>query len=148
MRRLCIFFLVFLSIFVGLGCKKIKGLKEALIKPEEEKQTVKPVESTDLAQAIIWPKPYQFDVSRDPFKPLLGIPVENIEELVNETNIKVVGILSKEGKPLVLLETPEGVSIFREGDKIGKYTVKKIELKKVTLEKENKNFILEIGEEK
>lgn len=141
--------LVFLTIFLNSGCKQIK--KALLITPQEEKPTVKPVENLELAQAIVWPKPYQFSLPRDPFRPLLGkltLPFEENLEINAESQIKVVGILVKKEKALTLLEVLGVTGIFREGDKIGEYTLKKIEPKKVILEKENKISVLEIGVEK
>ncbi len=150
MKKLLILQLAFLTLFVNSGCKEIK--KTLLITPQkEEKPTLKPLENLELAQAIVWPKPYPFSLPRDPFRPLLGnlaLSLEENSEINAEKQIKIVGILMRKGKPLALLEVLGVTSIFREGDKIGGYTLKKIEPKKITLEKENKISVLEIGVEK
>lgn len=150
MKRLFIFFLVVLTVFSSSGCKRIKKLKQALIKPAQDKQVVRPVESIELAEAILRPKPYHFTLSRDPFRPLVGksalISLDDIQP-GEESQIKIIGILIKEAKPLALLEVKEGVAVFREGDKLAEYTIKKIEPKKVILEKEDESFVLKIEEE-
>ncbi|MDD5449490.1 MAG: hypothetical protein PHO42_02705 [Candidatus Omnitrophica bacterium] len=114
---------------------------------------LKKVENVDLAKAILKPKPYQVALPRDPFKPLYGksslLPLEE-QETETMPDFKVVGIMSKEGAPLAILETPPkgNTVLLREGTKIEKYTVKKIEPKKVILEKGDKTFILQIKEGK
>lgn len=149
MKRLLVLPLVFF-LLINCGCKQIK--KVILIEqPKEEKATIKPVESLELAEAIVRPKPYEFKLPRDPFRPLVGkwslISEEDLE-ITSESQIKIIGILNKEKIPLALLEVLGTTSIFREGDKIGEYTLKKIESKKIILEKKNKISVLEIGEEK
>lgn len=154
MRKFFIVFLALSILFFGSGCKRIKKIKEVLLPTSEKKLAIKPVESIELAQAIVWPKPYHFSLTRDPFRPLIGVPSavppEKIE-LVDITNVRISGIVVGKGRPVVLLELPElpeGTNIFHEQDKMGKYTIKKIEPKRVILEAENKSFILKIGEEK
>lgn len=151
MKRFLVFALIVFIIFLNAGCKKIRKMQQDLIKAPEEKPLVLPVENVELAEAIVWPKPYHFSLPRDPFKPLVGkLSLGSSEdiELTSEAQIKVVGILIKEGKHLALLEVPMGGGIFKEGDKLGKFTIKKIEPKRVLIEKDNKISIIEIGEEK
>lgn len=151
MKRFFIFFLIGAILFLDTGCKRVKKLKETLLPFAEKKQTIQPVESLELAQIIVWPKPYHFTLKRDPFRPLVGVlssvPLEKIE-LGDLNTVKVSGIVIGKGRPVVLLELPEGTNIFHEADKLGKYTIKKIEPKRVVLEAEGKSFILEMGEEK
>lgn len=151
MRKFFILFLALFILFLGSGCKRIKKIKEVFLLTPEKKLVIKPVESIELAQIIVWPKPYHFTLKRDPFRPLVGalssVPLEKIE-LGDLNTVKVSGIVIGKGKPVVLLELPEGTNIFHEADKLGKYTIKKIEPKRVVLEAEGKSFILEMGEEK
>jgi hypothetical protein len=150
-KRFFIFFLISAIILSVSGCKSVKKLKEALLPSSDKKQIIKPVESVELAQAIIWPKPYHFTFKRDPFRPLTGkeslISDEKIG-LGDITAVRISGIVAKQGKPVALLELPEGTNIFYEGDKLGKYTVKKIEPRRIILEAEDGTFMLEMGEEK
>jgi hypothetical protein len=151
MRKFFIVFLALSILFFGPGCKRIKKIKEVLLPTPERKLAIKPVESIELAQAIVWPKPHHFSLTRDPFRPLIGAPPAVIPgeiELIDISNIRISGIAVGKGRPVVLLELPEGTNIFHEQDKLDKYTIKKIEPKRVILEAENKSFILEIGEEK
>lgn len=151
MRKFFILFLTLFILFLGSGCKRIKKIKEVFLPTPEKKLVIKPVESIELAQAIVWPKPHHFTLKRDPFRPLVGVlssvPLEKIE-LGDLNTVKVSGIVIGKGRPVVLLELPEGTNIFHEADKLGKYTIKKIEPKRVVLEGEGKSFILEMGEEK
>lgn len=151
MKRFFIFFLISAIILSVSGCKGVKKLKEALLPSPDKKQIIKPVESVELAQAIIWPKPYHFTFKHDPFRPLAGkeslISDEKIG-LGDITAVRISGIVAKQARPIALLELPEGTNIFYEGDKLGKYTVKKIEPRRVILEAEGKAFMLEMGEEK
>lgn len=156
MRRSYVFFLAALAVFLGAGCKKVTALKKALTGPETDKQIIKPVETVGLAKAILLPRPYQFSLSRDPFRPLIEQVSQGPVSLDKEGSayanpgIKLVGILKRQDKSLALLEMPqgEGVGVFREGDKLSQFTIKKIEAKRVILEKENERLILEIGDEK
>lgn len=145
MRRSYVFLLIII-IFLFSGCKKVRNV---LIGPEPKSERIRPIEDVDLAKAIIWPKPYQFVPTQDPFKPLLGnlsfISTENLQELA-EKDIKILGILFNEKEPLVLLEKPDETEVFRKGDMLAQYKIIKIEPNKVILEKENKNYVLEIGE--
>ena len=148
--------LILLSVFLvtsGLGCKKIESLQKALLKPQKEEPGIEPVENTDLAQAILWPKPYPFKLRRDPFSPLLGkeaLPSPDKAQIGEESKIKVIGIAIKQDNPVAIVQLPEGAFIFRQGDKVGQYTLKSIEPKRLILEDEktNKTLILETGEKK
>lgn len=152
MKRFYLFLLI-LAIFLGFGCKKIKTLEKTLLSPGQERPAVKPVESIDLAQAILWPRAYNFSLTRDPFQPLtekLSLVSPDKAEAQQESDIKVIGTLIKKEGSIALLELPAGMCIFREGDRIGRYRLKKIEPKRLILEqeKENKSLILELGERK
>lgn len=151
MRKFFIFFLIPLAIFFVSGCNKAKTrlFGKGVLK---EGQKVSKVESVELAEAILWPEPYQFKFTRDPFKPLVGekslfgqggLEVTSLPYM----DIRVFGILKMDGGSIVLLELPSGVSLIREGDKVGKYTVKQITADSVILEGEGKSRILEIGGE-
>ena len=150
MRRLFVFSLLLLLIFLGFGCRKAeKGLSK---KTSESKQGIVEVDDIKLAEAILWTKPYQFSLSRDPFKPLTGessLLMEEEMEFLNQadTDIYIFGILKKEEGSIALLELPSGVGLVREGDKIGKYTVERIDSDRVILESEGERKILEIGGE-
>ncbi len=151
MRRFFIFFLIPLAIFLISGCNKAKTklLGKGVSKG---KQKVPKVESVELAEAILWPESYQFKFTRDPFKPLVGgkslSGQEGVEAIsLPDMDIRVFGILKMDGGSIVLLELPSGVSLIREGDKVGKYTVKQITADSVVLEGEDKSRILEIGGE-
>ena len=152
MRKVFIFFLIPLAIFLISGCDKAKT--ELLGKGASKKgQKVSKVESVELAEAILWPEPYQFKFTRDPFKPLVGeksLSGQQDLEAVSlpYTDIRVFGILKMDGGgSIVLLELPSGVGLIREGDRVGKYTVKQITADSVILEGEGKSRILEIGGE-
>lgn len=151
MRRDFALFLILIIIFTAAGCEKPK---QNLSKSSLERADVKRVSSVNLAEAILLPKQYQFKFTRDPFLPLAGeLPLACTDKSKGpvsvEPEIKVVGILVMEGRSRALLQLPSSeVGVFKQGDKIDGYTVKKIESKRVILEKADKTFILEIREEK
>jgi type II secretory pathway component PulC len=156
MKRVLVISIMCALVFMTSGCKiaqkcllKIKPVSAQ----EKPGSAIKKVESVDLAESILKPRPYQFTLPRDPFKPLFGklslLSPQEERDQEKPPQFKVMGILIKEGAPLALLEVPsEGTLLLREGGKIGKYTVKKIEPKQVIFEKGDKSFILQIGEEK
>ncbi len=144
---LCLALLVFLS----CGCKGIKKEMAAIGLAKKPEPKAPQVASIELAEAILRPKPFSWTISRDPFKPLVGkaslLGTEDIE-LLSEKDIEVIGILKGEDKSVVLLELPVGMGVFREGDRIDKYILKKIDSQKVILETNGKELILELGGEK
>ena len=143
--------LVLLVIILGSGCEgKKRDLSRKTLKREQKAQKV---DSVRLAEAILWPRPYRFSISRDPFKPLIDESAlatqEDIElfGLPEVIKINIFGILKMEGDSIALLELPSGVSLVREGDKVDRYTVKSITPNKVVLEAEGESKILELGGE-
>lgn len=150
MKRRYLLILAVLVLF-SCGCKRIKKEMVSLGLAKKPEPKVQQVESVELAEAILRPKPFQWTISRDPFKPLVGkaslLGNEDIE-LLSENDIEVVGILKGEDKSVVLLELPVGMGVFREGDKIDKYILKKIDSQRIILEAGGKDLILELGGEK
>lgn len=126
--------------------------KEASARQQTGNAVVDEAKDIDLAESILKPRPYQFTLPRDPFKPLFGkLSLMSVEEQGEEAppQFKVTGILIKKDSPLALLDVPsKGTFLVREGAKLDNYTVKKIESKKIILEKSDKTFVLQIGEEK
>lgn len=135
------------------GCvKKTRGRARAKDLAEKKEETAPVINmDLDLAQQILWPKPYEVKITRDPFEPLTGMPVTVITPSgsaeIAPTALKVVGILCKQEGSVALLESSEGPQVLRQGDKIGQCMIKKIETKQVTLEENGKEFILELGED-
>jgi hypothetical protein len=148
--------LILLLAFVAfpcLGCNKIEGLRKVMLHPRKEQSPIKPVESMDLAEAILWPQPYSLELQRDPFQPLSGTaaPLTPYKAKIDgESKIKVIGIAMKKNNPVALIRLPEGTFIFRQGNKVDQYILKKIEPKRLILEDEktNQSLILKIGDEK
>lgn len=147
MKKILVLILLASVVFLNSGCKQIK---KPFVQPREKEPTVKPVESIELAEVLLKPRPQRITLSADPFMPLVGdlslVGTEEIE-LTSDAQLKVVGILSRHEEPLALLEIPTGMAVLRQGDKIGKYQVKKIEPQKVILEKEGQISVLKIREE-
>lgn len=149
MRRYFTFLIVFFCIFMGLGCQNIKKRVEQKMSPK--KDTIEKVESVELAQAILWPKPYEFTVVRDPFKPLREkvLPSKEVTGIDANFDLKLLGIVNIEGTVIVLIESPVKVSIFRKGDKIGDYTIQKTDTNSVILEriteKNSERIVLKMG---
>ena len=141
---------ILIVLVLGSGCEKKKeGLS---VEASKRKPRNPQVESVKLAEAILWPKPYRFSVSGDPFKPLIYEPSleqADIDELLSHPDIKIniFGILKMGDESIALLELPSGVSLVREEDKVGKYTVKSITPNKVILESDGESKILELGGE-
>ena len=103
-------------------------------------------QGAELTDALRMPEPSEFEITRDPFAPLSGSFYRS------KTNggageLTLCGILYKEDSPLLLMETPDGVGVFKKGDTISEYKVKKIEPKKAILAKGDKEFIFELGDE-
>ena len=152
MRRIFIFCLGLLLLF-GYGCKK----SSEEVSPERLrfKQEDLMVESIELAEAILGPKSFQASLPRDPFNPTFGqsyFPIHQDIEFIEESggDIRLLGVLKMEGGSITLLEFPPGEIILRrEGDKVGDYTIKRINLDKVILESETESRILDLkgGEE-
>jgi len=147
MRKIFIFSLGLL-LLLG-GCKK--SVEEASRERLRAKQEDLRVESIELAEAILGPKSFQASLPRDPFNPTFGgqpySPIQPdigfIEE--SEGDIKLLGILKMEGGSITLLEFPPGEMILgREGDKVGEYTIKRINLDKIILESKTESKILEL----
>ena len=147
MRKILIFSLVLLLLF-GYGCKK--SAEELSRERLRTKQEDLRVESIELAEAILGPKSFQASLPRDPFQPILGqsyFPVQHDIEFIEEStgDIKLLGILKMEGGSITLLEFPPGEMILgREGDNVGEYTIKRIDLDKVILESETESRILDL----
>lgn len=139
------------SIILSLcGCQKLKKILPAQFQKEEP--AVKPLENLELAEAIVRPKPYAFNLTRDPFKPLVGasgVPLNLGPQTISAAaQVKVNGILLRESQRLALLEVLGKTEIYHEGDKILDYKIKKIEPKKVILEKAEGILVLEAEGEK
>ena len=152
MKKLSISFLISLAILCA-GCKQVK--RAALGKGQLKKPVTAALEkvaSPELAEAILLPKPPSISVKNDPFRPLLeeGIPLFSSSELTpsDEGDIRIIGIMKTDHKAVVLLESQGKTGLFHEGEAIGKYTVKKIEPQRLTLESDNQETILEIGRKK
>ncbi|MBP7215778.1 MAG: hypothetical protein KBA46_00665 [Candidatus Omnitrophica bacterium] len=103
-------------------------------------------EEEELLEALKMQNPVELELTRDPFAPLLGA-LYNYVTNVESGEFRLLGILYKEHAPLFLMETFEGIGVFKKGDTVGEYLVKNIEPQKVTLEKANKDFIFELGDE-
>ena len=89
-------------------------------------------------------KKYPFsDNDREPFSPLIskgGIIL--IPQKIEFAGMALKGIIYSEGKPLAIINE----EVLKEGDKIGEYTVLKINKKSVTRKKNNEAFILKLEE--
>ena len=148
MRKIFIFCLGLLVLLFGYGCKKSQ--KEVSQDRFGAKQENLRVESIELAEAILETKSYQSSFPRDPFKPLVGqpyFPGEVDMEFISESSgdIELLGILKMETGSITLLEFPPGEMILRrQGDKVGEYTITRINLDKVILESETESKILEL----
>jgi len=149
MKRIFLIYLMISLVFLFSGCKKVKKtLVGRLLPPKSEMEQVKSIE---LAEAILWPKPYQFSLPADPFRPLirqssLSGQLE-MESKLLEAEIEVLGLLLMEDDAIALLGGPTGIALVHKGDKIGRYTVKSIFLDRVVLEDEEKSIILKLKKE-
>ncbi len=119
------------------GCKKIKK-----IIPQRAKKTavVPKVESVELAEIIMRPKPYSFE-AKDPFKPLIG-GIPQIAGIDVRLDLNLRGIVNLGGERVALIETPSKVDVFREKDRIAGYTIENIYPDEVVLKKDNKNVVV------
>ena len=154
MRKIFIFSLGLL-LLLSYGCKR--STEEASRERVRTKQEELRVESIELAEAILGPKSFQASLPRDPFNPTFGqsfFPIQQDQDLEfiqkSEGDINLLGILKMEDGSITLLEFPPGEMILgREGDSVGEYTIKRIDLDKVILEGKTGSKILDLkgGEE-
>lgn len=132
------------------GCKELRG---KIVKKNVIPQGVKSsrwsqrIEDITLAEAIMWPKPYMFKFTRDPFKPLVA-ESQYMREVNPETDLRLKGTGSTGNSFYAVIETPLKTKIYKIGDMVGDYKVTNIEPKKVILKKEDKDVILQIKGEK
>ena len=143
--------IVFLLIF-SLGCKDVKKIALSnILNKKPQLKIVEGIENVGLAEAILLPQPSPINISRDPFMPLTDkgflLNSEEIKQL-GEGDIHIVGILQTEDKSAALLEFKGETGLFREGDTLGNYTLRKIGPQGVVLESDGKEITLETGGKK
>lgn len=137
MRKYYILIFVFLMMINISGCKKIKRV----IPQRAKKTTVVPkVESVELAEIIMRPKPYYFE-ARDPFKPLIG-GISQIAGIDVRLDLNLRGVVDLGNERVALIESPSKVEVFREKDKIAGYTIENIYPDEVVLKKDKNNVVV------
>lgn len=139
MRKYYILIFVFLMMVSISGCKKIKK-----VIPQRAKKTavVPKVESVELAEIIMRPKPYYFE-AKDPFKPLIG-GISQITEIDVKLDLNLRGVVDLGNERVALIETPSKVEVFREKDEIAGYTIESIYPDEVVLRKDENRVVLKI----
>ncbi|OQX79899.1 MAG: hypothetical protein B6D56_06160 [Candidatus Omnitrophica bacterium 4484_70.1] len=138
-KKYYILIFVFLMMISMNGCKKIKKI----IPQRAKKTTVVPkVESVELAEIIMRPKPYSFE-AKDPFKPLIG-GIPQIAGIDVKLDLNLRGVVDLGKERLALIESPSKVDVFREKDRIAGYTIENIYPDEVVLKKDKNVVVLKI----
>ncbi len=133
-----------------------------LDKKEAEAPKVEPLvpvmEDESLAQLVLKPKPYQLNVKRDPFKPLIdanakkkGPMTEDLQlaEMQNQEMIKrfqLLGIVKVGESVSALIQTETKKSAYAVGDVVESFTVREILDDQVLLAKGDRVYYLKRGE--
>ena len=150
-KRALIIFLCVTTAITCMGCSPEKAKKD-LNKFFSDKQESKEPVDINLTEAGLLPSPREFNLPRDPFRPIVFEPstpsVANPAD-IKEDEIRLAGVIVMEGRSRAVLDVPVlGARVFKEGDTIGKYKIKKISAKKVFLEKDGSSLELKIGDGK
>ncbi len=135
-------FLVLVLFMTFVSCKKKKVVK----KPEEGIKSVQPqkgfvlgqeIDTTELKKELL-PKGYNYEPGgrRDPFVSLIGKGYQRgEEEVIDLSNLKLVGIMKGPKGAVALFEAPDGRSYtVRQGDAVRNGYVKEITDKEVIVE--------------
>ncbi len=129
----------FLLVFF-LACKKGKVEKEKLVKEELPKKSFvlgQEIDTVQLKKELL-PQGYNYEPGnrRDPFVSLVGKGYERKgEEVIDLSNLKLVGIMKGPKGTVALFESPDGRSYsVRQGDAVRNGYVKDITDKEVIVE--------------
>ncbi len=114
--------------------------------PKKPRIVFERVQSLDLAQALVWPKPYTLKLNRDPFMPLLGKfkSISGDPAADEKPEIYLRGVVNVGDKGFALIESPLRTKTYKEGDLVEGYSVYKIESKSVVLKKGDKQIEIKI----
>ncbi len=138
MKRRTVIFILGVAL-VLCGCAESK--KAASSKKSKEAQTaiLDKVESIDLAKVILKPERPQINAARDPFKPLVGSEsfgrpkVPAYRNTAGIHTFKFLGLSKINDEYAAFLKSDSQRGIYKTGDRIKNYTVKKIREDKVIL---------------
>jgi type IV pilus assembly protein PilP len=138
MNKLIVLLSIFLITFFLHSCKKIEEVKDQTIQPkipvikdqelekwkESIKKEVYSIDINNLQNPFMTPKTYKILTQKEETIPL-----------------ELVGILKKNGKKMALLQDPTRKGyILKEGDKIGKATIKEIGTDYLIIEEISENL--------
>ncbi len=135
---------------VIVGCSPHKKRKGGGLSEETTRKSTT-VKSVELAEAILWPKPYRFPVTRDPFKPLLwksSLSSGKIGVVEPEVALRLIGVVVLGDEAVALIGVGDKTSTVHEGDNLGGYKVERITPGEVVLDRGKKKLVLKMkGEE-
>lgn len=139
-----------LLLLISAGCKQKLGGFLQLPTQQNATPGFGRVEDVQLAQALVWPQPHVFNLTNDPFKPLIGKGkfVSAMMQDGMQTEIYLRGIMVSSGKSFALIESPTKTKTYKEGDTVEGYTIKKIEPKQVIFKKGDKEIVAKIKGDK
>ena len=120
------------------------------IAPQKQETGIPKIKDVDLAEALMRPQPYTFNLVRDPFLPIVsgGGSGEDARSINSSEDLKLKGTVMVGKDYCALIQSPIKTAVFKTGETIADYTIERIESKRVVLRKQDKVFILKIEGEK